>query len=244
MMNVNRTSVALTATAERALRAYGGAEVWNQAHMIEADITMSGIAFLLKGQITPPRAHITTDIQRPYARITPIDEDGNTGILDGFKVALVAPNGEVLASRENVKAAHPNEQLWSRWDTLDLMYFLGYAFWSYFSLPYQLMRDDICWTELRDGVLEAHYPAELPVHSLVQRFYFDRDGLLARNDYHPEMLSVRDEAWAGNVVHSHKYYEGIPYPAVRKVGPTLKPFGTNLSFIKMVGIEVDNWRLV
>jgi len=123
------------------------------------------------------------------------------------------------------------------------MYFLGYAFWSYFSLPYQLMRNDIDWDEIRDGVLEAYFPPELPVHSRLQRFYFDQSGLLVRNDYHPEMLSVRDDAWAANIVHEHAEWHGIPYPSVRKVGPTFKRFGTPLSLIKMVGMKVDNWRL-
>jgi hypothetical protein len=58
------------------------------------------------------------------------------------------------------------------------------------------------------------------------------------------MLSMRDDAWAANIVHSHKEWAGIPYPSVRKVGPTMRPFGRNLSWIKMVGIQVDNWRLI
>jgi hypothetical protein len=239
-----QTRTALSATAERAVHAYGGANLWSEAEKVEADITMSGLAFRLKGRITPPHAHIVTEIRRPYTTITPIDKDGNTGILDGFSVTLVAPNGEVLARRENVKQAHQNEQMWHKWDTLDLMYFLGYAFWSYFALPHQLMRSDIEWNEVRDGVLEARFPEELPAHSRLQRFYFDQSGLLVRNDYHPEMLSVRDDAWAANRVLSHETSHGIPYPSVRKVGPTLRPFGKPWSWIEMVGIRVDNWRLL
>jgi hypothetical protein len=238
------TRTALSATAQRVLCAYGGAELWNNADKAVAEITMSGLAFRLKRRITPAHARITTEIKRPRTTITPIDKDGNTGILDGFRVTLVAPNGETLATREDIKQAHQNEQMWHTWDTLDLMYFLGYAFWSYFSLPYQLMRSDIDWEELRDGVLEAYFSPALPVHSRLQRFYFDQTGLLVRNDYHPEMLSIRDDAWAANKVLSHNEWQGIPYPSVRKVGPTFTPFGKAWSWIEMVGIRVDNWRLL
>jgi hypothetical protein len=69
---------------------------------------------------------------------------------------------------------------------MNLVYFLGYALWGYFTLPYQLLRTDIEWTELRDGLLEVDCGTNLPVHSRIQRFWFDtKTGLLKRNDYTP-----------------------------------------------------------
>src|SRR5205807_8767310 len=97
-----------------------------------------------------------------------------------------------------------------------LVYFHGYAFWGYYSLPYQLMRSENEWTELHDGGLQADYGTNLPVHSRNQRFWFDRStGLLRRNDYTP-VAAARD-ARAANVVFAHGVSNGIPYTSKRRV---------------------------
>jgi hypothetical protein len=235
--------MALSATAQRALRAYGGADVWSSADKVEAQITLSGLLFLLKRRVTPPRVRITTDIKRPHSVITPVDRLGNRGILNGYSVELMSSNGDVIARREDAARSGEIRHIWHAWDTLDLMYFLGYAFWNYFSLPYQLTRDDIDWREVRPGVLEAHYPPELPVHSRVQRFYFDPDGLLVRNDYQPEFTASRGRVWVANIVQRHKTWHEIPYPSLRRVSPTGGQFGAPATLIKMVGIQVEDWRL-
>jgi hypothetical protein len=233
----------LSTTAQRALRAYGGADVWRTSDTVEAEITLSGLLFVLKRRVTPPRVHITTDIKRPQATIRPIDRHGNTGTLDGFSVRLTSPGGQVIGERADARRRGETQHIWTAWDTLDLMYFLGYAFWNYFSLPYQLTRDDVEWREVQDGVLEARYPPDLPVHSRVQRFYFDRNGLLVRNDYRPDFVARRGVVWAANMVLRHETWREIPYPSVRRVSPTSGQFGKPSTWLKMVGIQVDNWHL-
>jgi hypothetical protein len=234
----------LSATAQRAVRAYGGVDVWTKAERVEAEITLSGLLFLLKRRVTPPHVHITTEIQQPRATIRPIDRQGNTGIMDGFTVTLASAEGHVIDTRPDARHSDETRQIWHAWDTLDLMYFLGYAFWNYFSLPYQLMRNDIEWRELRDGLLEGEFPPEVPVHSRLQRFYFDQNGLLVRNDYCPEFVASRASVWAANIVLQHDTWHEIPYPSVRRVSPTDRQFGRPATWLKMVGIQVDKWHLV
>jgi hypothetical protein len=234
----------LSNTAQRALHAYGGADVWSKAERVEAQITLSGLLFLLKRRVTPPQAHIITEIRRPHATITPVDRRGTTGILNGFAVSIASPEGQLIDKREDARQRVAELHGWAAWDSLDLMYFLGYAFWNYFSLPYQLMRDDIEWREVQDGVLEAHFSPELPVHSRLQRFYFDQNGLLARNDYRPDFVSRRGGVWTANMVLRHKTWHEIPYPALRRVSPTQGQFGRPATWLKMVGIQVDNWHLL
>jgi hypothetical protein len=233
----------LSTTAERALRAYGGADVWTTAHRVEADITLSGLLFALKRRVTPPRAHITTLLRTPRATISPVDRRGNTGILEGFSVRLVSPDGRILEQREDARTRGASQHIWNAWDTLDLMYFLGYAFWNYFSLPFQLTRTDVEWREVQDGLLEAQYPPGLPVHSRLQRFYFDPTGLLVRNDYRPDFVASRGAVWAANIVLQHRTSREIPYAAVRRVSPTNGQFGKPSTWLKMVGIRVDDWHL-
>jgi hypothetical protein len=234
----------LSSTAQRALRAYGGADLWTKAEGVDAEITLNGLLFVVKRRVTPPRVHITTAIRTPQATISPVDRRGNTGHLDGFTVRLTSPEGQLIEERQDARRRGEKQHVWSAWDTLDLMYFLGYAFWNYFSLPYQLTRNDIEWREVQDGLLEARYPPELPVHSRLQRFYFDPNGLLVRNDYRPDFVASRGAVWAANRVLRHATWHDIPYPSVRTVSPTDGQFGKPSTWLKMVGIQVDNWHLL
>src|SRR5438552_14090098 len=165
----------LSRTAARALKAYGGEAVWRVATTVESTVTVGGLLFQLKGINIPAHARITVDVQRPHTVIDPVDESGDVGVLDGFSVMIKAPDGKVLEERANAREHLQNASVTDKWDRLNLLYFLGYAFWRYYTLPYQLTRTDIEWTELRDGLLQADFGTNLPVHSRLQRFWFDRN---------------------------------------------------------------------
>jgi hypothetical protein len=69
---------------------------------------------------------------------------------------------------------------------------------------------------LLDGVLEAHYPPELPTHSPVQRFHFDlKTGLLCRHDCTLE--AVGPWARVTQIVDHYRERDGIPYFGLRTV---------------------------
>jgi len=232
----------LSPTAARALKAYGGDAVWKNATTVASTVTVGGLLFQLKGAGIPPHAKITVDIRRPHTVIDPVDESGDIGVLDGFSVSIVSPGGVVLEQRADAREHLQNATISTKWDRLNLVYFLGYAFWGYYSLPYQLMRSDIGWTELHDGVLQADYGTNLPVHSRIQRFWFDRSsGLLRRNDYTP-VAAARD-ARAANVVFAHGVSNGISYTSKRRVKISLGQYGWVLPFPDFITIDVEKWAL-
>jgi hypothetical protein len=135
----------LSPTATRALKAYGGEGVWKAATAVESTVTVGGLLFQVKGINVPPHARITVDVQRPHTVIAPVDESGDIGVLDGFSVMIVAPDGRILEQRTDAREHLQNASLSTKWDRLNLLYFVGYAFWGYYSLPYQLTRSDIEW---------------------------------------------------------------------------------------------------
>jgi hypothetical protein len=232
----------LSPTAARALKAYGGEAVWKGATTAESTVTVGGLLFQLKGINIPPHAKITVDVQRPHTVISPVDEAGDIGILDGFAVMILAPNGRILEQRADARQHLQNASISTKWDRLNLLYFLGYAFWGYYTLPYQLMRTDIEWTELRDGVLQADYGTNLPVHSRIQRFWFDtKTGLLRRNDYTP--VAADPNARVANVVFEHGMSNGIPYASKRRVKTSVSQYGWVLPAPDFITIDVDSWRL-
>jgi len=232
----------LSPTAARAVKAYGGEAVWKDATTVESTVTVGGLLFQLKGAGIPPHAKITVDVRRPHTVIDPVDDSGDTGVLDGFSVMIVAPSGKVLEQRADAREHLQNASISTKWDRLNLVYFLGYAFWGYYTLPYQLLRSDIEWTELIDGVLQADYGTNLPVHSRIQRFWFDKNsGLLRRNDYTP-VAAARD-ARAANVVFEHGVSNDIPYTSKRRVKISLGQYGWVLPFPDFITIDVERWQL-
>ena len=232
----------LSPTAARAVKAYGGEAVWKDATTVESTVTVGGLLFQLKGAGIPPHAKITVDVRRPHTVIDPVDDSGDTGVLDGFSVMILAPSGKVLEQRADAREDLQNASISTKWDRLNLVYFLGYAFWGYYTLPYQLLRSDIEWTELIDGVLQADYGTNLPVHSRIQRFWFDKNsGLLRRNDYTP-VAAARD-ARAANVVFEHGVSNDIPYTSKRRVKISLGQYGWVLPFPDFITIDVERWKL-
>ena len=232
----------LSLTATRAVKAYGGAAVWRDATVIESTVTVGGLLFQLKGAQIPPHAKITVDVRRPHTVIDPVDESGDIGVLDGFSVTIVSPAGQILEQRADAREHLQNASVNTKWDRLNLVYFLGYAFWGYYTLPYQLMRTDIEWTELHDGELQADYGTDLPVHSRIQRFWFDRNsGLLRRNDYTP-VAAARD-ARAAHVIFEHKVSNGIPFTSKRRVKISVGQYGWVLPFPDFITIDVERWQL-
>jgi len=232
----------LSPTAARALKAYGGEALWKNATTVESTVTVGGLLFQLKGAGIPPHAKITVDVRRPHTVINPVDQSGDIGVLDGFNVEIVSPAGTILEQRTDAREHLQNAAITTKWDRLNLVYFLGYAFWGYYTLPYELTRTDIEWTELHDGVLQADFGTGLPVHSRIQRFWFDKSsGLLRRNDYTP-VAAARD-AKAANVVFAHGVSNGVAYTSKRRVKISLSQYGWVLPFPDFITIDVESWKL-
>jgi hypothetical protein len=104
------------------------------------------------------------------------------------------------------------------------------------------MRSDIEWTELRDGMLQADYGTDLPVHSRIQRFWFDpKTGLLRRNDYTP--VAADPNARVANIVFEHAVANGIMYASKRRVKTSVAQYGWVLPFPDFITIDVEKWRL-
>lgn len=230
------------ATAHRALAAYGGAERWRAARFVRARATLAGRLFELKERRPVPDAAVVCEVHRPWTRIEPIDEEGRVGVLDGEDARLETSAGEVVESRGAAREALTGTQGQRAWDALDLTYFLGYAFWNYLALPALLLRDDVAWTELEDGLLESRFPPYLPTHSAVQRHRFDAaTGLLARYEYRPEVVPEAAELWVANVVVERGAYEGVPHEARRRVTPLVD--GQPQAEPVFVDLRFDDWRL-
>jgi len=232
----------LSNTAGRAIEAYGGIDLWREAKRVEAEVSVKGLAFTLKGRPFFDHAEIIMDAQNPVSRLTPIGRDPEiTGILDGDDVRLEKSNGEMLRARNNARSAFSSLRKNLRWDDLDMAYFANYAFWNYFTLPALLMRKDIQWEEVSSGVLNAEFPDSVPTHCRFQQFTFDENsGLLKRHNYTADVISRF--ARAANLVLSHSESDGALYASSRRVTPA-GPNGKPMPFPELINIRVHRFSV-
>ena len=181
------------------------------------------------------------DVATPHVVMEPWSGH-DRAVLDGNSVRIESSSGEVLERRDDPRRFFPYGRRTFRWDDLDLAYFACYASWNYQILPALLLRDDITWKQISDTTLEARFPPEIPTHSPLQRFHFDAaTGLLQQHDY--TALVFASWARAANVVLELGVSDGIHYPSRRRVTPR-RGDGQPRNFPLLVGIEIEDWRLV
>ena len=228
-------------TASRAIDSYGGKELWEKVRQIETVVSAHGLAFILKWQSPFNHIKIKTEVGKPCITLQPINRSGDTGILDGNFVRLEDSSGNILRERKNPREKFPYGRRLLWWDTLDQVYFAGYAFWNYLTLPALLLRNDIEWTELAPGRLRAVFPPSLPTHCTEQHFTFDlKTGLLLQHDYTAEVMG--SWAKATHVVLEHGSWNSIPYPSKRQVTPRRKD-GTASQAPILIAIDIHEWSL-
>jgi hypothetical protein len=211
----------LPATARHALDVHGGESFWRTARSVQAVVSASGLAFVLKRQRPFDRVAVQCAVGEPHVRLTPIDRSGNTGVLKNGNVFLEDPSGITIARRESARSFFPYGRRLFWWDSLDQTYFAGYALWNYPAFPSLLLREDIRWEETDPHRLQAIFPDHIPTHSRAQEFLFDPvSGLLLQHNYTAEVMG--GWAKAANVVIEHGKWRGLPFPSHRHVTPRKK----------------------
>jgi hypothetical protein len=107
-------------------------------------------------------------------------------------------DGKIVESRDNPRAAFEGHGRETQWDNLHPIYFSGYAMWTYLTSPFPLKLPNVRTEEIEpwEGQgdvwrrLKATFPPEIATHSTEQVFYFDKTGLLRRQDYNATRTDV------------------------------------------------------
>jgi hypothetical protein len=188
---------------------------------------VAGALFALKGRpdglggVVEAMASTT----RPHVTFTPF-VGAEEGIFDAGRVAVKRAGGEA-DTRDEPRAAFADHDLNTTWDDLDLLYFTGYAIWNYLATPFMFTRPGFELEELdpwEEGGemwrrLRVAFPPEVPTHCREQVCHFDREGLLRRLDYVPEVVSPPSPIPAAHYCHDHKEFSGLVVPTRRRVFP-------------------------
>lgn len=233
---------------EKIIDAHGGAEQWNAIEALEAEISVKGFLFSAKRMPVLKHVRVRALMREPQFTFHDIPQIGQTGEFAGDKEVYIADSkGNIMEKRLLPRAAFRKLRRLFYWDSLDFIYFGGYATWNYFVTPIVFLRDNFRFEELAPvsgsfgywSRLRVTFPDDLPTHSRTQIFYFDEQFLLRRLDYTAEV--VGGWAHAAHFCDEYREFDGLKIPTHRRVIPMI--FGNKpLPGPTLVEIEVHEMR--
>jgi hypothetical protein len=226
-----------SAILDRAIDAHGGLDRWRSISEVRLKVAGGGLAFKSKGKARRIRlldVFVSTNEVRTVLADYP--RPGQRGVFQSDGVRIESDDGEVVSERIDPRPAFrkPRRILW--WDDLDVLYFVGYAWWGYANAPFAFAGPGFEVRELGDDRLEVRFPENVPAHSREQTFYFDSQGLIRRLDYTAEPFG--SWAKAAHLCYDHREFDGLVVPIRRRVHPR-RPSGKPLRAVTNVRIDVQ-----
>jgi hypothetical protein len=203
------------------IEAHGGVNRWNQFNKIEAQIVSEGKLFELKGvpQDPTPR-QMTVWLHEQKASLYPFGSPDQQSSFSANRIAIEKLDGKLVTERIGNPSEIIEHLKLPQWDPLDRAYFNGYALWIYLTTPFFMLFPGMELKEiepLQEGDetwrgLGVTFPSNIGTHSAVQNFYFGKDNLIRRHDYH---LDVGDFYVAQYISHL-KEVQGILVASKRR----------------------------
>lgn len=235
------------ALLDEVLEAHGGAERWARAQRVRARIQSGGLLLETKARQLRGGAVLEIGIGEPWGTAVADGEPGRRTVFDHGAVRIETSDGEPLESRLDPRPmffGRTGVRRALRWDSLDAVYFAGYAWWNYLNAPYLLTREGVRVREVepwREGQetwrrLEAEFPADIDTHCARQTFYYDRELRLRRHDYTAEV--VGRWAHAAHMCADHVEVGGLLFPTRRRVLPR-GPGNRPLPFPTLVALQLS-----
>lgn len=201
----------------KVIEAHGGTQRWNGFSTLSAHLSQGGVIWPLKGK---PGMLDEVDIQiklhQPWTSHSPFGAAARTEVTPR-RAALVGADGALIEEAMAPRSSFAGHRLDTPWNDVQLAYFVGYAIWNYFTMPFMLAGPGFSLSELspweENGQvwrrLQATFPTDLATHSPVQTFYFSDDGLLRRHDYD---VDISGGAPAVHYPSGHVVVQGITVP--------------------------------
>jgi hypothetical protein len=233
---------------EKAIAAHGGRHRWRAIQTIRAHAAITGGIWHLKGKPgILEDVHLTARAHEQHLECAPFGAQGRHSVYEPGRTAIVTGSGDVIEERQSPREFFRGHGLTTPWDDQNLVYFSGYAMWTYLTVPFLLEwpgfeSEEIApWEE--DGEtwrrLEVTFPADVASHSRVQTVYFDDTGILRRHDYSADVLGGTTSA---NYALEPKTFGGLVFPTKRRVyalGPDNRPIRERVAVaIDLLDIQV------
>lgn len=233
---------------DETLAAHGGLERWKHITNIHTHLAATGAVWALKRQPTLFSA-VDVDVDPRTQRVTatPFVHDGWRSIFERDFVRIENGASEIEEQRADPRSSFDGHEATTPWDRLHVIYFGGYALWTYITLPFVLAEPGFAtkeiepWTEAGESWrrLQVRFPEHIATHSAQQVLYIDGTGLIRRHDYTAEVLGGRPVA---HYLNGHKDFDGIIFPTLRRAFPR-QPNNESAGDPLLMNIEFDAYAL-
>jgi hypothetical protein len=198
--------------------AHGGMDRWNQFTTLTAHLKQGGVIWPLKGKGGMlDEVDIEVKLHEPWTSHAPFGAPGRRTAVTPQRAAIESADGARIEEALSPRASFAGHQLDTPWSDLQLAYFVGYAIWNYFTVPFTLAGPGFSVEELSPWQesgeqwrrLKVTFPQDIATHSPIQIFYFSEDGLLRRHDYE---VDISGGAPAVHYLSGHTTVQGITLP--------------------------------
>ncbi|WP_326914681.1 hypothetical protein [Sphingopyxis chilensis] len=209
-----------------ALKAHGGLDRWQKVKTLEARASVGGAIWPLKGwEGHLEDASFTVDAQHQHVEYRSGAAPGQRSIYEPDRTSILADDGQLVGERTSPRASFADHKVTTPWDSQHIIYFSGYAIWTYLTTPFLFARPGFEVQEIDpwDGEgevwrrLRVKFPPDVPSHSAEQTFYFGPDGVLRRHDYSVEIMGVFGGTSSANYALEPREFDGLVYPTQRRV---------------------------
>lgn len=240
------TAAGMNTLVDFSIAAHGGWDRWQQIKKLSAHVSVGGAIWHLKGWPDIfADAHVSIDPHRQHTEYTPFQKIGQHTLFEPGRVAIVADDGKLIEERHSPRQAFTGHAIATPWDALHLVYFTGYAMWTYLTTPFLFkllgfkVEEIDAWDESGETWrrLKVTFPAGFHGHTREQTFYFNRAGLLRRHDYSVDIMG--SGSVSAHYVSDHKTFGGVTFPTKRRVYPTTPDNKPVLDRV-LVSIDVHN----
>jgi hypothetical protein len=222
--------------------AHGGWDQWQRLSKITVTASIGGGLWAIKGKDRIlDNVTVEVDCHRQHVICRPFIFPEWHSVYTPSRTAIETTDGEIVESRDNPRAAFKGHVRDTHWDNLHVIYFSGYAMWTYLTTPFVLNLPNVLTEEIEPWDehgciwrrLKVTFPPEIATHSAEQIFYFDKMGLLRRHDYSVDILGGSASA---NYAYEHKEFSGLVIPTKRRVY-TRRPDGHPI--LERVSVTID-----
>lgn len=212
----------MTDLLEKVLDRHGGLENWRGVNTVDFRLTFRGSALAVKQQPHGLRdVLVKIDTRSQRTLVTPFPAPGTRGVFGDGRVAIETDAGVQTSVLNEPRKSFEGYGPQSPWTEKQFLYFVGYAFNNYMTMPFLLAQDGVRCEEIapheEDGeswrVLKVTFPPGIHVHCAEQKFYFNDMGYQVRNDYAPDV----SRSSVAHYTFDHKNFDGFIFPTYRRV---------------------------
>jgi hypothetical protein len=232
----------MTELLELAVEAHGGLERWTRLKEVKAHATVGGGIWGLKGWPDALKdVRFVIDPHRQHTESWSLPNAGTHSLYETMRTAILGENGEIVEQRDSPRRTFDGHTLMTRWDVHHMIYFSGYAIWTYLTTPFLFtlpgfkteeiepwQENDQIWRRLK-----VTFPPTIESHSREQTFYFDASGILTRHDYSVDIMGGTSSA---NYATEPKSFDGFVFPTKRRV---FAIGANNQPFLERLAVAID-----